>query len=148
MKKAFLFASGIGLGTGLMYLFDPDRGKRRRALIRDQMIKGTRTTKETVVGMSCDLSNRAAGLAAKARSLFTSKEADDEVLTDRVRAKLGRIASQASEVDVQTSHGKVILSGSVLEDELTKLLRGTKSVRGVKAVENRLDVHQQPSPAL
>jgi hypothetical protein len=27
----------LGLGAGLMYFLDPDRGRRRRTLVRDQM---------------------------------------------------------------------------------------------------------------
>ena len=30
MKKALMMLSGVGLGAGLMYLFDPDAGARRR----------------------------------------------------------------------------------------------------------------------
>lgn len=29
---------GMVLGAGIMYLLDPDRGKRRRSLVRDQMV--------------------------------------------------------------------------------------------------------------
>lgn len=36
MAKLFWIAGGIWLGAGLMYIFDPDRGKRRRALIRNK----------------------------------------------------------------------------------------------------------------
>jgi hypothetical protein len=35
MRTATLIG-GLGLGAGLMYVFDPDRGKRRRAMARDK----------------------------------------------------------------------------------------------------------------
>ena len=37
MTRIGAFLRGIGAGAGFMYFFDPDRGKRRRALVRDQM---------------------------------------------------------------------------------------------------------------
>jgi gas vesicle protein len=36
MSKFFWIVGGIWLGAGLMYLLDPDRGKRRRNAIRDK----------------------------------------------------------------------------------------------------------------
>jgi hypothetical protein len=58
---------GFGAGIALMYFFDPEQGKRRRALLRDQVVKWTRVTSETVSGKTKDLSNRAAGAAIEAR---------------------------------------------------------------------------------
>ena len=37
MNKGVALVGGVGLGAALMYIFDPDRGKRRRALIRDKV---------------------------------------------------------------------------------------------------------------
>ncbi|MCL4708780.1 YtxH domain-containing protein [bacterium] len=36
MNKLFFIAGGMWLGAGLMYLLDPDRGKRRRDMIRNK----------------------------------------------------------------------------------------------------------------
>jgi hypothetical protein len=60
--------AGIGIGAAAMYLLDPDQGRRRRALIRDQLIKARRVTTETVQGVSRDVANRARGTAAETRS--------------------------------------------------------------------------------
>ena len=60
--------AGIGIGAAAMYLLDPDQGRRRRALLRDQLIKARRVTGETVQGLSRDAANRARGAAAETRS--------------------------------------------------------------------------------
>lgn len=36
MNKALLLVSGLGLGAGLMYMLDPEKGSQRRALARGQ----------------------------------------------------------------------------------------------------------------
>lgn len=36
MNKLFFIVGGMWLGAGLMYLLDPDRGKRRRDMIRNK----------------------------------------------------------------------------------------------------------------
>jgi len=38
MGRAIAMIKGLGLGAWLMYLFDPDLGHRRRALLRDQLV--------------------------------------------------------------------------------------------------------------
>lgn len=35
-------AAGAGIGALGMYLFDPDRGKRRRTLVRDKAVRAWR----------------------------------------------------------------------------------------------------------
>jgi len=36
MNRGLTLIGGIGLGAGLMYVLDPDRGRRRRARMRDK----------------------------------------------------------------------------------------------------------------
>lgn len=58
---------GFGAGIALMYFLDPEQGKRRRVLLRDQLTKWTRIAGETVSGRAKDLSNRAVGAAHEMR---------------------------------------------------------------------------------
>lgn len=59
-----------------MYLLDPDRGNRRRALIRDKMVRLNRQTQETVGGKVRDMSNRAKGMLHEAKSAFETGESE------------------------------------------------------------------------
>jgi hypothetical protein len=38
MNKGLAVLVGAGMGAGLMYFYDPQMGRRRRALTRDQLI--------------------------------------------------------------------------------------------------------------
>ncbi len=44
MNKGLRLMSVAGLGAGLMYLFDPDRGKRRRALVRNKITHASKSS--------------------------------------------------------------------------------------------------------
>jgi hypothetical protein len=57
-----------------MYLFDPERGNGRRALIRDKMVKLNRQTQEAMTGKAMDLSNRAKGMLHEAKSVLGSDD--------------------------------------------------------------------------
>lgn len=59
--------AGLGAGLAAMFFFDPEQGRRRRALLRDQLVKWSRVTSETISGRAEDLRNRSIGLAHEAR---------------------------------------------------------------------------------
>ena len=63
-------ASGICVGVGAMFLLDPDRGRRRRALVRDKMKRAANKTSDALDATARDLRHRTVGLAAEARSLM------------------------------------------------------------------------------
>jgi gas vesicle protein len=60
--------AGLGIGAAATYLLDPEQGRRRRALVRDQLLKARRMTNEAMEGRSKDVANRARGAAAQTRS--------------------------------------------------------------------------------
>jgi uncharacterized membrane protein len=132
---------GLGLGAALMYMLDPDRGRRRRALARDQMAHIARRLTRAMGATSRDLSHRVSGAMAKSGNIFRREEISDEVLADRIRARIGRSVSHPHAISVTVTNGCVMLSGPVLAHEAQRLLSGVSSVRGVKGVENVLTVH-------
>jgi hypothetical protein len=64
MDQACAFLAGAGLGAGLMYVFDPDMGRRRRALARDQAVHLAHEAQDAAGVVARDVSNRAKGLAS------------------------------------------------------------------------------------
>lgn len=141
MKEGKLLA-GVIVGAGAMYLLDPDRGARRRSLLRDQGIHTGHKLGEGLAATARDARNRTSGAASALRSRFRSDEAGDEVLHERVRSAIGRVVSHPAAITVSASDGQVTLTGQVLADEVDALIRRVGGIRGVKQVHNELEVHQ------
>src|SRR5262245_22367708 len=96
---------GLGLGAGLMFMFDPDRGRRRRALARDQMALAARMLARATGATSRDLTHRIYGTLAESGNLFRREEISDDVLTERVRARIGRSVSHPHAISVTVKNG-------------------------------------------
>ena len=148
MNKGVALVGGLGLGAALMYVFDPDRGKRRRAMIRDKVDSTAHRFSDKAEKMGRDIGNRAYGMIAETKSMFRHEEASDDVLVHRVQARLGRLPVHIGAFDVTAHDGIVTLRGEILSEELTKVLRAARFVRGVKAVDNRLSVRENANSAL
>ncbi|HEX5759963.1 MAG TPA: BON domain-containing protein [Thermoanaerobaculia bacterium] len=149
-KQQWTLLGGVGLGAGLMFLLDPDRGRRRRALVRDKAVRSLNVTGEALRKTGKDLGNRTRGVAAEVHGRLRRDDSPNEVLGARVRARLGHAVSHPGAIDVAVWNGCVVLTGAVLAEELDGLLSAVQKVRGVEAIENRLEVHQGPEgvPAL
>lgn len=139
MKKVALIFTGLGLGAGLMYLLDPDRGRRRRALIRDRALHASKVANREAAKRINDLRNRAYGFAKHTEGLFCARDVSDGQLTGQIRSKLGRLASHPHAVTTNVQNGKVTLSGPIPAAEMGDLVFGISSIPGVVEVENKLD---------
>jgi len=64
MDRTVAFLAGAGLGAGLMYILDPQQGRRRRALARDKAVSLAHEVQDTAEVVARDASNRARGLAS------------------------------------------------------------------------------------
>jgi BON domain len=132
---------GAAFGAGLMYLFDPARGRRRRKVLADRVRALVVDTEEDVERSARDLAHRAHGVVAEARAAFEPDAADDDVIRERVRARLGRLTTHAAAIETTVQDGCVTLSGPVLSTEVEAIVTRVRRVRGVRAVENQLEVH-------
>lgn len=144
--------AGAAIGAAAMYLSDPDRGRRRRALIRDKM-RSTAIRSGDVIGVaSRDIANRAQGVWAKTGSLFSrrGRMTDDQHLIERVRSRVGRAVSHPHAIKVHAQDGCIILSGPVFAHEKSQLLEAVRMAPGVHSIDDALQVHEHRNgvPAL
>lgn len=77
MNKKLALVGGLGLGAALMYLFDPDRGRGRRALIREKAEDAANKAGEYAEKVSQDLRDRASEVISEAKGIF--KGADSQL---------------------------------------------------------------------
>jgi BON domain len=142
MLKILSAIGGLGVGAALMFILDPDRGRSRRATIRDKANRAAHKTGDALGTAARDLSNRTQGIISEASSLFTKEPIDDTTLLSRIRTKLGRVSSHPQAIDVIVQQGRVIVQGPVLASEAEKVIGAISKVSGVSDVENLLDVHE------
>jgi uncharacterized membrane protein/osmotically-inducible protein OsmY len=142
--------TGLGIGVGLMYFLDPERGRRRRALIRDRVAHSASVSGDAMSATGRDVVHRATGVAARLRGTFGRGPVDDGVLVERVRAQLGRMISHPRAVDVDAADGVVTLRGPILQHEMRRLLNAVERVGGVREVVSQLEEHKEAGniPAL
>jgi hypothetical protein len=143
MAHPLSILAGAGVGAGMMYLFDPNSGRRRRSLVRDQVRHRCSATSKSADVLRRDAGNRLHGLMAEMRHSFNHDRPSDEVLVDRVRSRIGRVVSHPSAIVVGAKDGCVTLSGPVLANEVRSLVSNVRRVLGVQHVVNALDVHQE-----
>lgn len=136
------FAAGIGFGASIMYLLDPDRGNRRRAQVKDQMLASARDAAQGARSQVNDLRNRSKGKVHEwGRRVGPDSNVDDEKLVARVRSVLGHRASNPSVIEVTSKDQEVTLHGPILAHEVDDLLHAVRAVPGVRRLDNRLEIH-------
>src|SRR5688572_28996971 len=77
---------GAMLGAAATFLLDPDQGRRRRAMLREQVSSRAHRLNDSFGVARRDLGNRARGVVFGLRSRFNSDEVRDEILVEIGRA--------------------------------------------------------------
>lgn len=142
MQPDLKLLGGLALGLGVMYLFDPERGKRRRNGLLDQAHTLLGETEQMLGTTMRDLSNRAQGLLAETQARLTEATPDDQVLAERVRSAMGHVVAYPRSIEVTADQGRVTLRGRMLAEEVDNLLATVACVRGVAKVVNELEAQQ------
>ena len=137
----------MGLGALLAYFFDPDNGRRRRAMARDRIRSMSRSAQRTGGAVAA----KAEGAKQKATHLREEEkpQPDDVTLARKVETEIFRDAEvPKGQINVNAENGKIVLRGEVEKPELIQdLEKKTKKVQGVTEVENLLHTPGSAAPA-
>ncbi len=143
--------TSAALGAAAMYVLDPNKGRRRRAIFRDKTRSSLTNITHLAQVSARDISHRVQGFGATARRLFLGSDAtDDLVLIERVRAKMGRVVSHPHAIQIGARDGRIMLSGPIVAGEAAPLLNAVRSVWGVSGIDDHLVIYDRPEsvPAL
>jgi hypothetical protein len=138
MSRFFRLMFWIGMGFALGYLFDPNRGKGRRAKLIDQ-------TRARMRHVAHDVSAKARYEAGKARGLVHevfSEEAPprtDAELLQKVRSEAVGPTGNLGEIEVRVDEGTVVLVGPRIDPAREEeLIDRIEKVAGVTGIRNEL----------
>ncbi len=148
MKKEGLgwtLFGAFGVGALTMYFADPNRGRRRRATLRDAFVHSGHEVERFAQRFGRDVEHRAEGVAAETRQLFEGdNDVSDGILEQRIRTAVGRAVSHPHALEVNCTGGLVFLGGWVLADEVAELTSTVRAVRGVKELSTFLNTTDHP----
>jgi hypothetical protein len=133
--RAVNLFGGIAFGLGMMYLLDPQQGRRRRAHVRDKFIHAGHLAQREFIKQGRNAWNHVYGSAAELSSSIRDRRVDDEILIDRVRAQIGHVVSHPGSLELTAMDGCVIITGPVLLGEREKIEKRLNHTRGVRAFE-------------
>ena len=143
------FVLGAAVGYEIAYLMDPDKGRGRRARLRDQIeALMRRVGREAGRKSRYTLSNIQGEAERMAYERKGPVVLDDETLKDKVESELFAPADvPKGDINVDVAGGVVTLRGEVETDELMlRLERAASNIDGVADVECLLHLPGTPAP--
>jgi BON domain len=148
-RLTWMMGSGL-CGAALMYLLDPERGRRRRHMTRDRFAARWRRVRRAGVTAWRGATAEAYGASQRMIHLVPRETdvPDDETLRQRVESQLFRDRHvPKGDLNITCEHGTVILRGELdTPAEILSLESRVASVAGVRNVHNLLHPHGTPAP--
>jgi osmotically-inducible protein OsmY len=147
MRKLLTSAGLVATGAGLAYLYDPDRGRARRARLRDQGRARLRERSDAAERQARYAAGVAAGAEAQARGAGTYHPHGDVDLREHLHQVLAECPIDARDVNVDVVDGIATLRGQVQRpDEVKALQAVVADVPGVLVVQSWLHLPGTPAP--
>jgi osmotically-inducible protein OsmY len=137
--------AGFGAAVAAaVYLFDPDRGRSRRAKLADQAESAARKAGEKMEAQARYQKGVIQGVAHDLTEPLRSRpDFDDATLTQKVRSEaLGRWQGRKADVDISVDAGIVTLRGETTPQLAAELVSLVESVPGVVSVQDQMTVPQ------
>lgn len=143
MKKFSRIAAAFAAGAAAMYYLDPDGGRRRRAMVRDRGVAMGHDAQRVAQTKARRVAGHARGALARARAALADAPVGDDLLHDRIRARLGHMIDYPGQIHVDVDHGRVVLRGNASSEEIETLTERLSTMRGVAWIDNRLSANGQ-----
>jgi osmotically-inducible protein OsmY len=141
---------GAAFGAAAAFLFDPARGRARRARLTDQgaatVRRITRQSEGVVRRVRSDVEGKLA--ATRAAGSVEARPLDDATLTDRVQSVVFRDPSvPKGDLNINVERGIVVLRGEIPDEEMrARIVSEVEAVEGVWSVRDLLHLPGQPAP--
>jgi BON domain len=134
----------------LMFLMDPERGRRRRHMARDRFMSRMRKMGRMMTRMWRGAAAETYGVSHKIVHLVprSTEVPDDETLCQRVESQLFRDRHvPKGDLNISCEHGMVILRGELDNPaDIGRIEERVSRVAGVRGVQNLLHPIGTPAP--
>ena len=140
MRRFTSLLIGAVVAAVVAYLFDPVRGRSRRARLADQATAGLRDAKETVKAKAEYQEGVLKGAVHDMKEVVTPDDQfSDDKLLEKVRSEaVGRLNGSTSNLEIDITDGTVRLSGSLESaEERERLLELISKVEGVAGIDDQ-----------
>jgi uncharacterized membrane protein len=143
----WMLLGGLAAGAAALYFLDPDQGQKRRTAFATKAKRMGKSVAEEASKSGRDAWHQVAGNARKIWNRVSWEQPDDDILVERIRARLGRIVSHPPDVHVASDHGTITLWGRAPNREIYAMVRTLGSMHGVREIRNHLEIHERPEAA-
>jgi osmotically-inducible protein OsmY len=146
MRKTRLLL-GVAIGAGAQYLLDPQRGRSRRARLRDQTAARVRHWRRESERRASYQRGRQAGEEARAAGAGTFHPRSDVQVAEHLHEAIARLNFPTFDVTVEVADSVATVRGQVTSDDQRREILETISQQpGVDSVTSWLHLPGEPAP--
>jgi osmotically-inducible protein OsmY len=149
MKTVVTFTLGAAAGAAAAHFLDPDSGRKRRNLMREQAVSKAGTAASAVQTQAHHAAGAAKGAAHAVTPTGTRLEDPDDVtLARKVETEIFRPHdAPKGTVSVDVQAGVAYLRGEATQEWVDRFGADARKVDGIKGVKNLLHAPGTPTPA-